>query len=687
MTPHSGRCAAACAEPVHPPAEQAAAPAAVEAQVVLVEHVVLELGRPGEGLAAPRAAPRRRRPPPAGRHSPAPARVARSSLGREPASAVVSRVAPVPVEPPRPARRVAPTSARAARSRIAEIAALSSRVRSSASATRSGPALWCTSGCSRRMQAVVRVLGLGERGVAARCRARRTGRGPSDPPIHLARNASTSTVGSSDRRSSQVLIDRQLVARRVEDRRGSSRRRSRPRGSTVSSTFTGRTNHSGRWPRPRTQARKPGARGGDRRRRGGSTAVDSAQVAPRARPGSCGSTPQAGHGTGSNGQAAVGADRVVEPVAVDPRIRGRHAASGRRRDALESRVTGATGSERWHGERFCTGGLAGLREWSRMKLFVTGAAGFIGSNYVRYVLEHSDDEVTVFDALTYAGNLATLADLEDDPPVPLRARATSATATPCARPWPATTRSCTSPPRATSTARSSTPTPSCSTNCGGTNVMCDVARHARGRPLPAHLHRRGVRLDRGGLVRRDRSALAPLALQRVEGRLATSSPWPTSRPTACRSCVTRSSNNFGPVAVPREGHPAVRHQPARRQEDPALRRRPQRPRLVLRRGQLRRRRHRCCARARSARSTTSAPATRSPTASSTDRILELLRPGRGHASTTSRTASATTAATRSTIAKAEALGWAPARELDEALAATVEWYRANRAWWEPLKQG
>jgi dTDP-glucose 4,6-dehydratase len=35
--------------------------------------------------------------------------------------------------------------------------------------------------------------------------------------------------------------------------------------------------------------------------------------------------------------------------------------------------------------------------------------------------------------------------------------------------------------------------------------------------------------------------------------------------------------------------------------------------------------------------------------------------------------------------KARALGWAPARTLDEALAATVEWYRANRAWWEPLK--
>jgi len=46
-----------------------------------------------------------------------------------------------------------------------------------------------------------------------------------------------------------------------------------------------------------------------------------------------------------------------------------------------------------------------------MQLFVTGGAGFIGSNYVRWVLEHTDDSVTVYDALTYAGNLATLEDV------------------------------------------------------------------------------------------------------------------------------------------------------------------------------------------------------------------------------------------------------------------------------------
>ena len=50
-----------------------------------------------------------------------------------------------------------------------------------------------------------------------------------------------------------------------------------------------------------------------------------------------------------------------------------------------------------------------------MKQFVTGGAGFIGSNYVRWVLANTDDEVTVYDALTYAGNLSTLRDVDDDP--------------------------------------------------------------------------------------------------------------------------------------------------------------------------------------------------------------------------------------------------------------------------------
>jgi dTDP-glucose 4,6-dehydratase len=49
-----------------------------------------------------------------------------------------------------------------------------------------------------------------------------------------------------------------------------------------------------------------------------------------------------------------------------------------------------------------------------MRMLVTGGAGFIGSNFVRYVLDHSEHTVTVLDALTYAGNRASLDGLPED---------------------------------------------------------------------------------------------------------------------------------------------------------------------------------------------------------------------------------------------------------------------------------
>lgn len=48
------------------------------------------------------------------------------------------------------------------------------------------------------------------------------------------------------------------------------------------------------------------------------------------------------------------------------------------------------------------------------KLLVTGGAGFIGSNFVHYVLSHTDDSVTVLDKLTYAGNMASLEGLPEE---------------------------------------------------------------------------------------------------------------------------------------------------------------------------------------------------------------------------------------------------------------------------------
>jgi len=49
-------------------------------------------------------------------------------------------------------------------------------------------------------------------------------------------------------------------------------------------------------------------------------------------------------------------------------------------------------------------------------IIVTGGAGFIGSNFVHYVLEQTSDTTIInLDALTYAGNLENLTSLKDDP--------------------------------------------------------------------------------------------------------------------------------------------------------------------------------------------------------------------------------------------------------------------------------
>ena len=47
-------------------------------------------------------------------------------------------------------------------------------------------------------------------------------------------------------------------------------------------------------------------------------------------------------------------------------------------------------------------------------VIVTGGAGFIGSNFVRYLLAQTDSRVVVVDKLTYAGNLASLDDVIKD---------------------------------------------------------------------------------------------------------------------------------------------------------------------------------------------------------------------------------------------------------------------------------
>jgi dTDP-D-glucose 4,6-dehydratase len=50
-----------------------------------------------------------------------------------------------------------------------------------------------------------------------------------------------------------------------------------------------------------------------------------------------------------------------------------------------------------------------------VKILVTGGAGFIGSAVVRHIINNTEDSVVNVDKLTYAGNLESLAEIENDP--------------------------------------------------------------------------------------------------------------------------------------------------------------------------------------------------------------------------------------------------------------------------------
>lgn len=50
-----------------------------------------------------------------------------------------------------------------------------------------------------------------------------------------------------------------------------------------------------------------------------------------------------------------------------------------------------------------------------MRIVITGGAGFIGCNFIRYELSHYNDDIICIDSLTYAGSLDNLKDVKDNP--------------------------------------------------------------------------------------------------------------------------------------------------------------------------------------------------------------------------------------------------------------------------------
>ena len=317
-----------------------------------------------------------------------------------------------------------------------------------------------------------------------------------------------------------------------------------------------------------------------------------------------------------------------------------------------------------------------------MKLFVTGGAGFIGSNYVRHVLSHSDDAVLVYDALTYAGNRDNLRDLEDD------RRLAFVKGDVCDRDGVAEAMAgCDAVVHfaAESHVDRSIVNPDAfvRTNCGGTNVVCDIARRLEvDKVVCISTDEVYGSIDVGSFTETDRLApRSPYSASKAGADLIALAYRETH---GLPVTIARPSNNFGPYQHPEkviplfttnllDGLAAPLYGDGKNVRDwchvedncTAID-------LVLRQGlpgeiynigggnelanlDLAARLLALCGRDES--------------------FIQPVADRLGH----DRRYSVDSA-------KIHRLGWRPAREMEEALAATVAWYRDNRWWWEPLKR-
>ncbi len=318
-----------------------------------------------------------------------------------------------------------------------------------------------------------------------------------------------------------------------------------------------------------------------------------------------------------------------------------------------------------------------------MKLLVTGGAGFIGSNYVRWLMANSDDEVTVYDALTYAGNLSTLEQVERDHAGRYRfvhANICDLDAfTEAARGHDAVVHFAAESHVDRSIAG---PEDFVVTNCVGTNAVMHACRQL-GIERVLHISTDEVygSVESGDSVETDLlEPRSPYSASKAGSDLIALSYHTTY---GLPVMVTRSSNNFGPWQYPEKVIPLF----ATNLLDGA--------KVPLYGDGLNRRdwlyvEDNCAAvdtvlRKGSPGQVYNIGAGNELTNRDlTERLLALAGAGEemidyvedrlGH----DRRYSVD-------IAKVKALGWSPSRQLDDALEETFRWYRDNRWWWEPLK--
>jgi dTDP-glucose 4,6-dehydratase len=318
-----------------------------------------------------------------------------------------------------------------------------------------------------------------------------------------------------------------------------------------------------------------------------------------------------------------------------------------------------------------------------VKILVTGGAGFIGSNYVRHVLTNTDDEVTVYDALTYAGNLSTLRDVDDDPryrfvkgnicdPGTLEEAMAGHDAVVHFAAESHVDRSIAGPDDFINT------------NCFGTNIVMDTARRLEMSRV-VHIGTDEVygSVEVGSSKESDPlEPRSPYSASKAGSDLIALSYHHTYELPVV---VTRCTNNFGPYQYPEKAIPLFTTNLLDGLRIPlygdGLNERDwlyvddhcTGVHLVLENGEP-------------GEIYNIGAGNETPNRVLVDKLLALL--GKSEAAVEYVTDRLGHDRRYSVdIAKATALGWRKQRTLDEALAETVDWYRANRWWWEPLKSG